>query len=35
MEYRIFGDFNNREDYEKLKAIIDYHMDRYYNKDNP
>lgn len=35
MEYRIFDDFNNREDYEKLKAIIDYHMDRYYNKDNP
>ena len=35
MEYRIFDSFNNREDYEKLKKIIDYHMDRYYNKDNP
>ena len=35
MEYRIFDSFNNREDYEKLKKIIDYHMDRYYNNDNP
>ena len=25
----------SRKEYEELKRVIDYHMDRYYNLDDP